>query len=63
MNKQTMSGDVLALNRRCADLIGAISIMRHRHRKRKPMQKLLVKVRTQQLRAELRHERQVGKVA
>lgn len=58
-----MSGDVLALSRRCADLIGAISIMRHRHRKRKPMQRLLVKVRTQQLKAELKLERQLKRVA
>lgn len=53
----------LTLARQRRDLMDTISILRSRHRKRACLQRVLVKLTTQQLRAEIREERRQLKAA
>lgn len=48
---------VLAIKRKRDEVRGQIAVLRHRHRKRKRLLKLLCQLTTQQLRAENRYER------
>jgi len=62
-NGQILPANVLALSFKRQEVKDQISILRHRHRKRKRLLRLLRDLTTQQLRAEVRFERQQRKLA
>lgn len=56
-------GSVLAIISQRRDLKDRIAILSHRHRRRKSLQRLLEKLTTRQLRAEIKYERQQATTA